>query len=328
MAAPVPTLRTPQPGGKGRGGLRLGLAIPPSPNQRPVGADAEMTQQSIPTLGMPARVQPNFTLATPMGSQSNPLENTARPSKPRLNLSMVTASNDDANRPRSDSRTDASMPGSASSSTYSNLSFVGGQGHNRQVGTPDPTSAISLYSMDGNGQPMERQPSSDPLSIDFEKLSIERGHDLDVEDLDEQMWEAASEQKRIIVKGELGEGAGGAVTKCILKGGKTVFALKIITTSPDQKKQILRELRFNQSCNSDYICKYYGAFEDRSSSTISIVMEFCEGGSLDSVYREVKKLGGRTGEKPLAKIAEGSLHGLTYLNDKKIIHRGKQIFPL
>ena len=62
---------------------------------------------------------------------------------------------------------------------------------------------------------------------------------------------------------------------------------------------------------------------DRSSSTISIDMEFCEGGSLDSVYREVKKLGGRTGEKVLGKVAEGVLRGLTYLNSRKIIHRGE-----
>lgn len=50
-------------------------------------------------------------------------------------------------------------------------------------------------------------------------------------------------------------------------------------------------------------------------------MEFCEGGSLDSIYKEVKRLGGRTGEKVLGKIAEGVLRGLTYLHSKKIIHR-------
>lgn len=50
-------------------------------------------------------------------------------------------------------------------------------------------------------------------------------------------------------------------------------------------------------------------------------MEFCEGGSLDSIYREVKKLGGRTGEKVLGKIARGVLEGLTYLSGRKIIHR-------
>lgn len=50
-------------------------------------------------------------------------------------------------------------------------------------------------------------------------------------------------------------------------------------------------------------------------------MEFCEGGSLDSIYREIKRLGGRAGEKVLGKVAEGVLNGLTYLHGKKIIHR-------
>ncbi|KAK5631848.1 hypothetical protein RRF57_007562 [Xylaria bambusicola] len=74
-------------------------------------------------------------------------------------------------------------------------------------------------------------------------------------------------------------------------------------------------------CASEHICRYYGAFVDAANGTISIAMEFCEGGSLDSIYKEVKKLGGRTGEKVLGKIAEGVLSGLTYLNDKKIMHR-------
>lgn len=177
---------------------------------------------------------------------------------------------------------------------------------------------------------MERENSMGGVAIDFEKLSLEKGGPIDVEDLDDEGWNAASDQKKIIEKGPLGEGAGGAVTRCILEGGKTVFALKIITTSPDPdvKKQILRELKFNRFCTSDFICRYYGAFMDKSSSTISIAMEFCEGGSLDSIYREVKKLGGRTGEKVLGRIAEGVLHGLTYLNSRKIIHRGKTVhFP-
>lgn len=98
---------------------------------------------------------------------------------------------------------------------------------------------------------------------------------------------------------------------------------QIITTNPDPdvKKQIFRELGFNKECASEHICRYYGAFPDPSTATISIAMEFCEGGSLDSIYKEVKKLGGRTGEKVLGKVAEGVLHGLTYLHSKKIIHR-------
>ncbi len=100
--------------------------------------------------------------------------------------------------------------------------------------------------------------------------------------------------------------------------------MKIITTdpNPDVKKQIIRELNFNKDCASEHICRYYGAFMDKSTGTISIAMEFCEGGSLDSIYKEVKKLGGRTGEKVLGKVAEGVLNGLTYLHGRKIIHRG------
>ena len=82
----------------------------------------------------------------------------------------------------------------------------------------------------------------------------------------------------------------------------------------------MRELEFNKNCASEHICKYFGAFTDQSG-TISIAMEFCEGGSLDSIYKEVKKLGGRTGEKVLGKVAEGVLNGLTYLHGHRIIHR-------
>ena len=52
-------------------------------------------------------------------------------------------------------------------------------------------------------------------------------------------------------------------------------------------------------------------------------MEFCEGGSLDMLYKKVKDKGWRTGEKVLGKIAESVLAGLNYLHGCKIIHRGK-----
>ena len=73
---------------------------------------------------------------------------------------------------------------------------------------------------------MEREGSNHVLP-DLEKLSLEKGRDLDVEDLDDDGWKAASEQKQIVEIGSLGEGAGGAVTKCRLKKGKTEFALKV-----------------------------------------------------------------------------------------------------
>ncbi|KAF7506545.1 hypothetical protein GJ744_011691 [Endocarpon pusillum] len=358
MSSPAPLLRPPIPGARSQSGSRtprLTLGIPPSPSGKPVAGEGQPPVPELPQIrpssrptapklslathggqGVPQEPRPSsrptapkLSLATPMGSYGAPQEigSNLRPQVQPLNISAVTGSSDASNHSRSGSFTvgdgRASRPESASSSTYSALSFAMGlrQG---QMGTPDPSSAISsVYSEAGGGTSMEREGSMNGLLVDLEQLSIEKGRPLDVDDLDDEGWRAASEQEKIMELGSLGEGAGGAVTRCILKGGKTVFALKIITTdpNPDVKKQILRELNFNKNCASAHICQYYGAFMDKSSSTISIAMEFCEGGSLDSVYKEVKKLGGRTGEKVLGKVAEGVLHGLTYLNSRKIIHR-------
>lgn len=75
---------------------------------------------------------------------------------------------------------------------------------------------------------MERDNSLQGLEA-FDKLSLERGRTLDVEELDSDGWRVASMENRIEEFGNLGEGAGGAVTKARLKGGKTTFALKVIT---------------------------------------------------------------------------------------------------
>jgi mitogen-activated protein kinase kinase len=75
---------------------------------------------------------------------------------------------------------------------------------------------------------MERENSSQPLP-DLEALALEKGRPLEVDDLDEAGWRAASGKGMIEELGSLGEGAGGAVTKSRLKGGKTTFALKVHT---------------------------------------------------------------------------------------------------
>ena len=347
MASPAPTLKIPTPGARSQSGSRtprLKLGIPPSPNIKPVTGDGQSLPAEIPQLRPSSRPNaPKLSVATPMGSSHDP-SHAPRQVRP-LDISAATSSEASAHsRSGSFGPFDgkASGPASANSSQFSGWSGLKGA----HMETPDPSSAISsVYSEAGiGGVGMEREGSMQGLLPDLEKLSLEKGRPLDVEDLDDDAWLAASEQKKILELGSLGEGAGGAVTKCRLDGGSTVFALKvrtythsscsdhandftkqIITTdpNPDVKKQIFRELSFNKNCASEHICQYYGAFMDKSSSTISIAMEYCEGGSLDAVYKEVKQLRGRTGEKVLGKVAEGVLRGLTYLNGRKIIHRGK-----
>ncbi|KAK9426207.1 putative Kinase-like domain-containing protein [Seiridium unicorne] len=321
MNAPAPLLRPAIGGGRASGSRtpRLGLAIPPSPNVKAVGGAAAVSRPQLPTLH----------LATPMGSTVTPYEQPPRQPGAQPGQSASGGSESSAAHSRSgsfgplDGR--ASNPTSAGSQ-FSALSFASQYGiGSRPQGTPDPISAaVSLYSEKSEGGVgMERDGSMQGLENSFDKLALEKARTADVDDLDDEGWRIASVEKRIVELGGLGEGAGGAVTRCKLTGGKNVFALKVITTNPDPdvKRQIVREINFNKSCASEHICRYYGAFVDPSTATISIAMEFCEGGSLDSIYKEVKRLGGRTGEKVLGKIAEGVLGGLTYLHSKKIIHR-------
>ncbi|GAB7358188.1 hypothetical protein MBLNU230_g0341t1 [Neophaeotheca triangularis] len=325
MSSPAPMLRPPIPGQRqqSRGKVpSLGLAIPASPNQRPVNSNAAppLAAAPMPPLSIPARQQalPKLSLKTPMGTHATPQENThvgAARKVPSLGLQIGAASTGGGS---SDESAGGNKAG-GSVSTNSSYDYV------REIlGNPsDPESAYSSASAHSIGMERENSMQSQNFLPDLEKLSLEKGRPLDVHDLDDTGWKAASKEGRIIELGSLGEGAGGAVTRCKLQDGKTVFALKIITTdpNPDVKKQIVRELSFNKSCASTHICEYYGAFMDDTHGTIGISMEFCEGGSLDSIYREVKKLGGRTGEKVLGKIAEGVLHGLTYLHSHRIIHR-------
>ncbi|KAK4106691.1 kinase-like protein [Parathielavia hyrcaniae] len=313
MSAAPPLLRPAIPGARPGGRApRLGLAIPLSASAKPLG------NQGAPP---PRPALPTLHLATPMGSTVVPQEQP--PTKPSLSLNLQSASGgSESSAAHSRSGSFGPLDGRASNPTsagsqFSALSFASQYGIGRSTG--DPVSAVgSLYSnasesMDGEGGLLEA----------FDDLTLDKARTADVEDLDDDGWRIVSHEKRIIELGNLGEGAGGAVTKCKLKGHNTVFALKIITTNPDPdaKRQIIRELGFNKGCASQHICRYYGAFVDPATATISIAMEFCEGGSLDSIYKEVKRLGGRTGEKVLGKVADGVLQGLTYLHSKKIIHR-------
>lgn len=103
----------------------------------------------------------------------------------------------------------------------------------------------------------------------------------------------------------LGEGAGGAVHKVRDKRTATVMARKTITTREAPMKQLLREVSIISSTEHINIIRFYGAYMSPSSSEVKIVMEFCEGGSLESVGKRIKELRGVVGEKVAGRIAEG-----------------------
>lgn len=119
----------------------------------------------------------------------------------------------------------------------------------------------------------------------------------------------------------LGEGAGGAVYKVRHKETGMILARKTVTTREAPMKQLLRELMIMSSTQHVNIIKFLGVYMSPSSSEVKIVMEFCEGGSLESVGKRIRQHGAVVGEKIAGRLAEGVLQGLAYLHTKKTIHR-------
>ncbi|KAI0320916.1 kinase-like protein [Amylostereum chailletii] len=119
----------------------------------------------------------------------------------------------------------------------------------------------------------------------------------------------------------LGEGAGGAVHEVKDKRTGLVMARKTIPTREAPMKQLLRELGIITAISHVNIIHFYGAYMSPSSSEVKVVMEVCEGKSLEAVGRRIKERGARVGEKVAGRLAEGVLQGLAYLHSKKLIHR-------
>nr|XP_034342647.1 dual specificity mitogen-activated protein kinase kinase 2 isoform X3 [Arvicanthis niloticus] len=117
---------------------------------------------------------------------------------------------------------------------------------------------------------------------------------------------------------ELGAGNGGVVTKARHRPSGLIMARKLIhlEIKPAVRNQIIRELQVLHECNSPYIVGFYGAFY--SDGEISVCMEHMDGGSLDQVLKEAKRIP----EAILGKVSIAVLRGLAYLREKhQIMHR-------
>lgn len=103
----------------------------------------------------------------------------------------------------------------------------------------------------------------------------------------------------------LGEGAGGAVYKVRDRKTGAIMARKSITLHEAPMKQLLREIKIISSTSHQNIIKFYGAYISPSSSEVKVLMEYGEGGSLESVGKRMRQIGGRVGEKVAGRLAEG-----------------------
>jgi mitogen-activated protein kinase kinase len=106
------------------------------------------------------------------------------------------------------------------------------------------------------------------------------------------------------VLARLGEGAGGAVYKVKEKRTGRIMARKTIPTHSTPAIQLIRELSF-MSTDHPHIIEYLGAYISPSSSEVNVLMELCEGGSLDAVSKKVSELKKRISEAVIAQLALG-----------------------
>ncbi|KAF7354312.1 MAP kinase kinase MKK2/SSP33 [Mycena venus] len=118
----------------------------------------------------------------------------------------------------------------------------------------------------------------------------------------------------------LGDGGAAAVHKAKSKHTGKIVVRKTINTREGQMKQLLREFSIISSIEHINIILFHGAYMS-SSHEVKIILEFCEGGSLQSVGTRIKELNAVVEEGIAGRLAEGVLQGLAYLNTKKIIHR-------
>jgi len=118
------------------------------------------------------------------------------------------------------------------------------------------------------------------------------------------------------VQERLGEGASGVVHKVQDKreSGK-VYARKTITTREVAVRRIVRELNIISTTSHVNIVQCFGAYMSPSSSEVKIVMEYCEGGSLEAVGKKMKESGAIVAEKIAGGIAEGVSNSFLSLSD-------------
>ena len=103
----------------------------------------------------------------------------------------------------------------------------------------------------------------------------------------------------------LREAPGGAVHKVRHKPTGIIMARKTITALEAPRKQLERELSIAASAKHINIVQWHGTYMSPSSSAIKILLEYCEGGSLEAVGMRIKERGGILEEKIAGRLAEG-----------------------
>ncbi|GMF21717.1 unnamed protein product [Phytophthora fragariaefolia] len=153
--------------------------------------------------------------------------------------------------------------------------------------------------------------------------------------------ETISTKDYLLLLGELGHGAGGKVYKALYMPTFRLVAVKVIRVY-DQKKrhQMVRELKslyvnfvplatatFDSTTKAacEELVVFYDAYTNPEVGSVSIVLEYMDGGSLEDYVQSATEGGeGKAGclsEKEIANVAACGLKGLAFLHEHHQLHR-------
>lgn len=122
----------------------------------------------------------------------------------------------------------------------------------------------------------------------------------------------------------IGRGASSYVLKSKHVPTGTCLALKVMNMyDKGKREQLIREIRTLYDAQCPCLVKFFGAFY--RDSTITIALEYMDGGALENVIEQVESIP----EPILANITYQILYGLSYLHRHNHVHRGRpDVFDL
>ena len=128
----------------------------------------------------------------------------------------------------------------------------------------------------------------------------------------------ASEHEKYQLGDCLGKGAFGSVFRALNMGtGETVAVkqVKLADLPKSELRVITLEIDLLKNLDHPNIVKYRGFF--KTSDSLSIVLEYCENGSLHTISKKF----GKFPENLVGIYMSQVLHGLLYLHEQGVIHR-------
>ena len=122
----------------------------------------------------------------------------------------------------------------------------------------------------------------------------------------------------------LGKGSFGTVVKVKNKQNGLIYAMKrmkLISTSEEEEKATLNEIRLLYSLNHPNIISYKEAFYDKPSKSLNIVIEYAGDGDLSQKVKMNQKYHKRIDENTIWDWIIQLIIGIYYLHSSNCIHR-------